>query len=120
MMSESMEGFLVYGVPNGQPSKAREPLVRLFGPKVLKYAEAAWDSSETDRKIAFCDLAVLDPEVVTAHYENRTTIMGRSGTTFENAFTVPLPLLPDSIVRVWSPTSMKSLPTPLISLSDIR
>ena len=112
--------FLYTAFQIGVPSKARDVLVQVFGRKVLKYAEAAWDCDDNDRRIAFCDLAVLDPEVVTSHYENRTTILGRGGTTFESAFNVSLPVLPESIVRVWSPTSRHNRQNPSITISDIR
>lgn len=111
--------FLYTAFQQGIPEKARRVLESLFGPKVLTYAEAAWASACQDRRIALCDLASMDAEVVAAHYRNPLVIHGRSRTVFENAFTVALPIRPDAIVRVWSPNSRPAQRAPSVTLADI-
>ena len=103
----------------GEPGKAKGVMERIFGERVLTYAEAAWASGGQDRRIALCDLATMDADVVKAHYANRMVIGGRHGTNFANAFTVALPVQPEAIVRVWAPDSEPKLLTPSVTVSDI-
>ena len=103
----------------GELGKAKGVMERIFGERVLTYAEAAWASGGQDRQIALCDLATMDADVVKAHYANRMVIGGRHGTNFANAFTVALPIQPEAIVRVWSPDSEPKLPTPSVTVSNI-
>ena len=103
----------------GDPKRARSVLEGLYGSTILRYADQAWASQDQDRRVALCDLATLDPDVILAHYANRTVIGGRSGTTFENAFTVAYPIPPKAIVRVWAPERRGVQITPAITLRDI-
>ena len=112
--------FLYKAFQMGEPEKARGVIELLFGPKILTYADRAWDSDDQDLRIALCDLATMDPDVIAAHYANRTVIGGRHNIVYENAFTVALPIRPAAIVRVWSPTNRHKERAALVTLADIR
>ncbi len=112
--------FLYTAFQLGKPERARNVLEGLFGTKVLRYAERAWSSKEGQHDIAMCDLAILDPDVIAAHYANRTVIGGRYRTVFRNAFTVRMPVKPSAIVRVWAPIEKPPGWVPKVSLDDIR
>lgn len=66
-----------------------------------------------------CDLAIHDPEVIEAHYENSFVLAGRHNTIFRSAFTIALPIAPAKIVRVSRPNSYQSLPLPDFSFFDL-
>lgn len=84
--------FLYTSFQFGEPVKARLVLPRLFGPKVLYYAERAWASDDQGYRVAICDLATHDCELILAHHQNRTVIHGRHNTLFQSAFQVRLPI----------------------------
>jgi hypothetical protein len=103
----------------GTSERSQSILVNTFGTRILRYAERAWASDEQEYRIALCDLAIHDPDVVNAHYANILAIGGRYGTIFRNAFTVSLPITRDAVLRVWSPTAPRDIPSPDISLADL-
>ena len=103
----------------GDPDKARDVLKCCFGEEILRYADKAWKSEVPNYRIAMCDLAIHDPRVVEAHHENRYVLGGRSDTLFRNAFTVELPVGPEELERVHSPTKPPNLPAPDFLFSDI-
>lgn len=111
--------FLYTVFQMGEPMRARTILERSFGPRILRYAEKAWGSDDQRFRIALCDLAIHDPEVVKDHYAARPVIAGRYKTIFRNAFTVKLPISGAAIVRVWSPTEPPDFATPDVSLADV-
>jgi hypothetical protein len=82
----------------GNPATSRNPLVRLFGSAVLRYADRAWATSEQDSRIACFDLAIQDPAVVAAHALNNLVIGGRHRTRFASAFIVRGPVPAERIV----------------------
>ena len=101
----------LYGVFQfGDPQKAAPALEGLFGRKILRFAEAAWSSTDQSKRIALCDLAIHDNEVIAHHYRNRVVIGGRHSTRFFTAFVIKLPIETASIVRVWRPDSSPELP----------
>ncbi len=102
----------------GEPEKAKLPIRQLFGRKALYYAEAAWASGDHSRKLALCDLATMDPQVINDHYANRSGIGGRYGTVFHNAFVVALPISRTDIVNVWSPSARHRPLIPEFQFSD--
>ena len=110
--------FLFTAFQYGEPAKIKSALGHIFGEKVLTYAEAAWAAEDQDRRIALCDLASMDADVIKAHYANRMVVGGKHGTIFANSFTVALPVQPEAIVRVWSPDSEPQLPTPSVTVGD--
>ena len=71
--------FLYTVMQMGNPAASREPLERLYGPAVLRYADRAWSTPASDQRtrIACCDLATQDPEVILAHASNCLVIGGR-------------------------------------------
>ena len=111
--------FLYSVFQRGDPERARSVLESIYGNKILTYVDLAWASQDQGKRIALCDLATLDPDVVLAHYANRTTIRGRYGTTFESAFTVAYPIQPKDIVCVGSPDERGIRRTHSVTIQDI-
>jgi hypothetical protein len=111
--------FLYTAFQFADPPLARAPLAKSFGEASLRYAEAAWASEEQSRRIAMCDLAIHDPAVVMAHYNNDVILGGRHRTEFRSAFIVRLPIDSTAIIRVWTPTKKPKFPTPQIVLPSI-
>jgi hypothetical protein len=110
----------LYGVFQfGDPQKAAPALERLFDPKILRFAEAAWSSTDQSKRIALCDLAIHDRQIVAGHYENRLVIGGKRSTRFYNAFKIKLPIEPTAIVRVWRPDSSPKLPPIDVDFAEI-
>ena len=103
----------------GVPERARLVARRLFGPRILRYVDRAWATKEMDERVALCDLAIQDDEVVAAHAKNRTVISGRYGTCFKSAFLVRLPVLPARIVDVRAVESQVAIPKPEVTLNDV-
>lgn len=94
----------------GQTPGQRAAALSLFGDALSPYLDRAWRSNQMDFRIAVCDLAVQDPDVVTAHYANRTVIGGRFGTIFRSAFFVAVPVPPAQIVSVAVPQPRPFVP----------
>ena len=111
--------FLFPAFQWGDPEKATTVLQSVYGDQILKYAGPAWDSADQGKRIALCDLATMDPEVVLAHYANRVVVRGRCRTTFESAFTIALPVLPEAIIGVWVPDKRETPSVPLFSFRDL-
>ena len=89
--------FLYNIMQFGATRASKEGAMDCFGEAIDKYVEKAWKSSDSHYRIAMCDLAVQDPDVVAAHYQNRHVIQGRYGTLFSSAFFVRLPITPDRV-----------------------
>jgi hypothetical protein len=102
----------------GDPNRARPILERTFGYAVLRYAERAWNEKEQSCRIALCDIAIHDPEVIRAHHANECVLGGRYSTVFKNAFIIRLPVCPEAILSVWSPGTAEQLPLPKFKLPD--
>jgi hypothetical protein len=111
--------FLATVFQFGEPALARPALARTCGNAVLSYAERAWATDNQNRRIALCDLARHDPDVVKAHHANTVVLGGRHHTVFRSAFIVKLPTAPQSIIRAWSPIGRPVLPVPGITLSSL-
>lgn len=81
-------------------ARAKQALVleELFGQKILLYFDRCAREREQSIRIALCNLAAFDIEVVLAHYNNRKIIRGRYGTTFCSAFYVKAPVNPSQII----------------------
>jgi hypothetical protein len=92
--------FLYTAFQGGDPDRAMPILVELFGPTIRKYLERAWATKEQNLRIAMCDLAINDDDIVEEHARNNKVINGRYRTTFKNAFMVRLPVSADRIVEV--------------------
>lgn len=92
-------------------------LVRLFGPKIARYFESACSARDQTYRIAMCNLAAFDLDVVLAHHANQTVIRGRYRTTFSSAFFVQGPVSAGQIYRVYRVARYAS-PTPGVTLDD--
>ena len=103
----------------GDPSRARSILEGSFGHAVLRYAEKAWKSDHQSTRIALCDLAIHDPEVVKAHHSNTVVLGGRYRTVFTSAFLVKLPVEASAIIRVWSPIKPPDFPPVEVSMTEL-
>jgi hypothetical protein len=76
----------------------RHALIMLFGDRITRYFDKATASNDTQHRLALCDLACQDPEIVRIHSKNRTVICGRHGVVFSSAFLVKPPILPGEII----------------------
>jgi hypothetical protein len=92
--------FLYSAFKNGPRRGMRDKILRCFGVKISEYLDRAWSSEEIEHRIALCDLAVQDPEVVSSHYRNQMPMGGRHGTVFRSAFMVRLPIYSHRILSV--------------------
>ena len=81
-------------------AKQLDLLVNIYGTSIKKYFEKASKSKKQNYRIAMCDLATQDIEVVKAHYKNNIVIGGRYGTVFKAAFFVKAPITPEKILSV--------------------
>jgi hypothetical protein len=111
--------FLYAAFQLGNAEKSSSALVKLFGPNVLRYAHMAWSSSNGEKRIALCDLAVHNMHVVADHYRNKLVIAGRALLKFRNAFNIKLPIRPTSITRVWTPATFSALPSVDVDLREV-
>jgi hypothetical protein len=103
----------------GHPEKARRVVERIFGRAIIKYVDRAWSSDDQDERIAICDLATQDAEVVAAHAGNTSVIAGRHRTHFRSAFFVRLPVTHDRIVDVQRVRQRFVTPPADVSLQDL-
>ena len=93
--------FLYTVFQMGNPERARPIVERLFGSAILRYADRAWATKRGDhQRIAICDLAVQDDDVIHAHAKNTMVIGGRYDTQFCSAFMVRMPIPSERIVSV--------------------
>lgn len=122
LSSTAIDGrdFLYTAFQMGDPPRARPVLERCFGKAIIPYADEAWSSKDSSFRIAQCDLAIHDPDVIEAHHANQLVIAGRYNTVFRSAFTITLPVNNKEIVSVSSPKSVFTVPLPDVRLSDIR
>jgi len=111
--------FLYTAFQFSNPAKAKPILEKCFGSAILKYANKAWSSQDQNFRIAQCDLAIQDPAVIEAHHANDIVIAGRWKTVFRSAFTIKLPILPESIIYTYSPNRFPTIPNKDISLDNI-
>ncbi len=113
--------FLYSVFQAGRSAARAEAVARFFGPAALRYAEVAW-KAPADRqhyRIAVCDLACQDPEVVAQHYSNETLFEGRYSTHFESAFLVRCPVPAAQIHSVRHPDGEYDF-TPALCVYDLR
>jgi hypothetical protein len=78
----------------------RRALTKLFGNRIGAYFDKAVASNDSQHRIALCDLACQDPQIVKNHAESRITVRGRYGVVFSSAFLVTAPILASEIVGV--------------------
>jgi hypothetical protein len=92
-------------------------LSELFGLRILRYFDAAYRVTDQQYRIAMCNLAAFDPEVVLAHYSNRKVIRGRYGALFTSSFFVQGPVPPSWIRRLYT-IEQYNPPRPDVSLDE--
>ena len=95
---------------SGKTPGQRAAALALFGDALGRYLDLAWRSDKMEYRVALCDLAVQDPDLVSAHLANQTVIGGRYGTVFRSAFMVPVPVAPAQIVSVTVPEPRSFVP----------
>jgi len=76
---------------------------RAFGARIDHYIDRALRFNDVGQRIAVCELAVQDPEVIRAHHRNRLTIHGRFDTQFCSVFLVKMPVPPAKIHGIRDP-----------------
>ncbi len=111
--------FLYTAFQDGNPIRARPVLQTAFGEAVLRYADLAWKQKSQDKRIALCDLAVRDPAVIRAHYDNKRVLSGRYGTVFRNAFLVKAPIPVSALICVRQLDFDTKIPRPEVTLTDL-
>ena len=86
---------------------------------MLRYADSAWKRTSQEARIALCDLAVYDPEVIRAHYDNELVLGGRYGTIFRNAFLVKAPVPASALVCARQLDFDTKIPHREVALTDL-
>jgi len=104
----------------GVPEKARLVAEQTFGKRILRYVDRAWSTEDQGQRVALCDLAVQDVEVIQAHAKNRNVILGRYNTLFRSAFFVRTPVPPEHIEKVEKLSERFAPPVPDFSIAMIR
>jgi hypothetical protein len=110
--------FLYSAFESGPRPGLREKILQCFGGAISEYLDGAWSSKKIEHRIAMCDLAVQDPEVVISHYQNRISIGGKHGTVFRSAFMVRFPIDADRILSVHKANSCYE--APCFSIHDFK
>lgn len=95
----------------------RSLLEKCFGRAVLPYFDASTARKKPNYRIAMCDLAIEDPDVVMQHSRNRILLQGRYKTRFRSAFGIETPVTPPQIVAVRR-TSVPPREKPAVTLED--
>jgi len=91
----------------------------LYGQRIGRYFNQACATDDQQRRIAMCNLASFDSEVVLAHHANRKVIAGRHGTLFTSAFIVQAPIEPESIRDVQTVSQQFEPPAADVALADM-
>ncbi len=104
-----------YGI-QGAYHVVSDVLRKAYGDKILKYFKKASQTQDSSYRIAMCDLAVHDLDIVLAHANNKMVIKGRYNITFRASFFVEAPIKPEEIVEVYEPDPYKFSFTPDIDL----
>jgi hypothetical protein len=103
----------------GDPQRARPIAERVYGQKILQYLDRAWATMDGDQRIAMCDLATQDNDLVRAHAKNKAVISGRYGTRFRTAFMVQTPVPAERINSVDTIEGQARMPDAEITLQMI-
>jgi hypothetical protein len=82
-------------------------LKQIYGDKLIKYFQKAAVSKEQSYRIAMCDLATHDIDIVKEHLNNKILIGGRYNVVFRSSFFVEAPITPDEIVKIFVPNASK-------------
>ncbi len=104
----------------GDPQRARPIAEKIYGKNILKYLDRAWATRDQDQRIAMCDLATQDNDVIRDHAKNTVVIGGRHRTRFRTAFMVQTPVPAQRIISVNIIDAYSHLPDAEITLDMIR
>lgn len=114
--------YTVFGCiePNdlAKTKRQTDKLKKLFGKKIEKYITKIIRHPNSE-KLAICDLAIIDNEIIIDHSKNELIIGGRCNTTFRSAFFVKVPIHPNQIISVERIKNVSSLSYPQITLNEI-
>jgi hypothetical protein len=91
---------------------------QVFGSAIVRYVDRAWSTEDQKQRLALCDLAIQDNDVITAHAQNRKVIGGRYRTRFCSAFLVRLPVRAEAVVDVCQ-LQASEMPEPDFTLDNI-
>jgi hypothetical protein len=86
----------------------------------LHYLDRAWATQNQEQRIAWCDLATQDNDVIVAHAANKTVLGGRYNTRFRSAFMARLPVPASRITNVKHLQAPADLPDVEVSVYDLR
>lgn len=85
--------------------KVIEVIKQIYGEKIEKYFKKASQVKDQSYRIAMCDLATHDLDIVRAYADNELVIEGRYNVIFKSAFFVEAPITPDEIVDIFIPNA---------------
>lgn len=80
--------------------KQKQALCKIFGKEIEKYFFKAVSSKETQYRIAMCDLACQDLDLIQNYANNNIVLGGRYGTVFRSSFFVKTPISSKNIIKV--------------------
>lgn len=106
-----------YGVSQAF-NKVLSVLKNIYGDKIEVYFRKVVEVNDPNYRIAMCDLAVHDLDVVLGHYRNKIVIRGRYHVTFRSAFFVEAPIQPSEIIDIFIPRENKFEFTPDVVLYE--
>jgi len=94
-------------------------LTQIFGNSIEKYLIKSSKTDIQDTKIALCDLATQDDDVIIEHYLNKIILAGRYNTIFRTAFHIKMPINKGDVksVSIIEPNHFYQVPQ--ISYKDI-
>jgi hypothetical protein len=104
----------------GDPQRVRSRAERAYGRGILRYLDRAWATKEQNQRIAMCDLATQDDDVICSHINNKAVIEGRYNTRFRSAFMVRTPVPAERIISVKVVEEEVLLPDAEITLQMVR
>ena len=114
------KGFFCKLFELGDPDKTAPVFERSYGMAAMRYARKAWSSGDHSYRIAQCDLATNDCEVIKAHHGNSVVLEGSGGELFQSAFKIQLPVPAEAIIDVRIPENPQTHPFPGASIRNLR
>ena len=114
------KGFFCKLFELGDPEKVAPVFERSYGKVAMRYARKAWSTDDHSHRIAQCDLASNDIEVIKAHYDNSVVLEGSGGELFRSAFKILLPVPAEAIIDVRIPEHPQTHPFPGASFKNLR
>jgi len=94
-------------------------LTQIFGKSIEKYLIKSSKTDIQDTKIALCDLATHDDDVIKEHYLNKIILGGKHNTIFRTAFHIKTPIRKEYIKSVSIIEPNYFYETPQVNFKDI-